>query len=198
MKYIIAFIGKAGAGKDTIATELLKKHPSWNTIVSCTTRPPREGEIDGVNYHYLTNEEFAQKVLNGDMLEATYFNNWHYGTMASSLQEGINVGVFNPEGYDCLKEMPSKEVKVIGFYIHADPKTRLLRQLNREESPDVYEIIRRFNADEEDFSHIDEDDQYPAIFIDNSFDAPLQQVVSAIDSYLQNIGQEQLKNWVEF
>lgn len=188
MKYIVAFIGKAGAGKDTIATELHNLNPSWNMIVSCTTRPRREGEVDGVNYHYLTNEEFAQKVLNGDMLEATYFNNWHYGTMASSLHEGVNLGVFNPEGYDCLQEILPNDIEVIGFYVTAENKTRLLRQLNREEDPDVYEIIRRFSADEEDFYDIDNDPSYPVIHVDNGKNSSLQDIVDGINTYLHDMG----------
>lgn len=188
MKYIVAFIGKAGAGKDTIATELHHRNPSWNMIVSCTTRPRREGEVDGVNYHYLTNEEFAQKVLNGDMLEATYFNNWHYGTMASSLHEGVNLGVFNPEGYDCLQEILPNDIEVIGFYVTAEDKTRLLRQLNREENPDVHEIIRRFNADEEDFYDIDNDPSYPVIHVDNGKNSSLQDIVDGINTYLHDMG----------
>lgn len=188
MKYIVAFIGKAGAGKDTIATELYNLNPSWNMIVSCTTRPRREGEIDGVNYHYLTNEEFAQKVLNGDMLEATYFNNWHYGTMASSLHEGVNLGVFNPEGYDCLQEILPDDIEVIGFYVTAEDKTRLLRQLNREENPDVHEIIRRFSADEEDFYDIDNDPSYPVIHVDNGKNSSLQDIVDGINTYLHDMG----------
>lgn len=184
MKYIIAFIGKAGAGKDTIAAELIKQHPDWNMIVSCTTRPQREGEIDGVNYHFLTNEAFAEKVLNGDMLEATYFNNWHYGTMASSLREGVNVGVFNPEGYDCLTEIMPKEIKVFGFYVQAEDKTRLLRQLNREFNPNVKEIIRRFIADEEDFFDIDDNPDYPVALIDNGANREILQVVDSLNDYL--------------
>ena len=187
MKYIIALIGKAGAGKDTIATELIKQNPDWNMIVSCTTRPRREGEIDGVNYYYLTNEEFAQKILNGDMLEATFFNNWHYGTMASSLREGVNVGVFNPEGYDCLTEICSKNIRVIGFYVKADDKTRLLRQLNRETSPDVHEIIRRFTADEEDFADIDNDSNYYINIINNDSETTIAQVVDALQEFLHPI-----------
>lgn len=187
MKYIIAFIGKAGAGKDTIATELVKQNPGWNMIVSCTTRPRREGEVDGVNYHYLTNEEFAQKVLNGDMLEATFFNDWHYGTMASSLHEGVNVGVFNPEGYDCLKEMLPKDIRVVGFYVKADDKTRMLRQLNRETNPDVREIVRRFTADEEDFYDIDNDPDYPVNIVNNGSEMNILQIVSALNEFLHPI-----------
>ena len=85
---------------------LCQQHKEYHKIVSCTTRPKRENEIEGINYYYLNNEEFAQKVINGDMLEATYFNGWHYGTSKNSLVDGINIGVFNPGGYDCLIQMP--------------------------------------------------------------------------------------------
>ena len=151
MKVIIALIGKAGAGKDTIAQALASRNPNWNMIVSCTTRPMRDGEVEGVNYHYLTNEQFAEKVINGDMLEATYFNEWHYGTMASSLKEGVNIGVFNPEGLDCLTSSPLDGVKVLSYYIVCSNKERMIRQLNRERNPNVAEICRRYTADEEDF-----------------------------------------------
>lgn len=164
-KIIVCLVGKSAAGKDSIAY-LLSKQPGWHNVVSCTTRPMREGEKEGVNYHYLSAEEFAQKVVNGDMLEATYFNNWHYGTMKSSLVDGVNVGVWNPEGYDCLRETVKfdKDVKLLPYYVKCDDKTRLLRSLNRERHPDVHEIVRRFQADEEDFEWLDEADDIPILW----------------------------------
>lgn len=124
---IVALIGKAGSGKDTIMHNIISNHPNdFNEIISCTTRPPREGEINNINYHFLTIEEFTEKVLNGDMLEATEFNGWHYGTSRSSLSENkINIGVFNPAGIYCLMEDPSIELYV--YYINATDKNRLLR-----------------------------------------------------------------------
>ena len=98
----------------------------------------------------MTKEEFADKVLNFDMLEATEFNNWFYGTDITSLaQDKINIGVFNPAGIEALLENPG--IQVIPILVEARDKTRLLRQLNREESPNVKEIIRRYSADVEDF-----------------------------------------------
>lgn len=156
-KIIIALLGKAGAGKDTVARILVENNPEWHMMISCTTRPMREGEKEGVNYYYLTNEEFAAKVLNGDMLEAVCFNNWYYGTDKTTLLPGINVGVFNPEGYDCFLESAKidPELTVIGFYVDVDDKIRMMRQLTRETDPDVKEICRRYFADLEDFDDID-------------------------------------------
>lgn len=89
------------------------------------------------------------------MLEATEFNDWHYGTDRESLTiDKINIGVFNPEGVRCLQEYDNIELYV--FYVRAAGKQRLLRQLNREENPDVNEIIRRYKADAEDFYFLDD------------------------------------------
>jgi guanylate kinase len=89
-----------------------------------------------------------------EMLEATCFNDWFYGTSLQSLDESVvNIGVFNPDGIDALLESPLVEVMV--YYVHATDKNRLIRQLNREENPDVNEVLRRFKTDKEDFSDLD-------------------------------------------
>lgn len=189
-KVIIALVGKAGSGKDTIASILSKNRPEWNMIVSCTTRPMREGEQEGVNYHYLTNEEFAMKVLNGDMLEVTYFNNWHYGTAKTSLKDGINLGVFNPEGFDCLREtqLYDNEVTVIGFYIDCEDKLRMIRQLNRENDPDIEEICRRFFADLEDFEEIVADpEKYGLRPVNNNSLSELKAATAYIQQVVDNL-----------
>lgn len=147
---LIAIIGEAGSGKDTIMRELVKQHPSLNEIVSYTTRPPREGEKDGVNYHFVSGEEFGQMVVDGRMLEASCFNDWFYGTGTGSLDENkLNIGVFNPEGIDSLSM--HKNINMTVIRVWASDKERLLRQLNRENDPDVDEILRRFKTDREDF-----------------------------------------------
>lgn len=174
---IIALMGKAGSGKDTLLHRLVEQYPQlFNEIVSCTTRPPRQGEKDGINYHFLTIEQFTQKVLNGDMIEATEFNGWHYGTTLSSLStDKINIGVFNPEGVRCISE--DSLVDLTTFYVRAANKQRLLRQLNREENPDVDEIIRRYKTDQEDFDNLSD---IPYITIDNNSIEDIQLAIDTI------------------
>ena len=76
---IIALMGKAGSGKDTLLHKLMEQDPlRFNEIISYTTRPLRDGEIDGVNYHFVSDETFLQMVNDGKMLEHSVFNNWHY------------------------------------------------------------------------------------------------------------------------
>ena len=150
---ILALIGEAGTGKDTLMRKVLKQDPSLHEIISCTTRPPREGEKNGKNYYFLDNEEFTKKFLSNEMLEATIFNNWCYGTSIDALDPNkVNIGVFNPAGIEAL--MTHSNVYVVAYYVRASAKNRLLRQLNREKNPDVDEIIRRYSTDNVDFSDL--------------------------------------------
>mgnify|MGYP002623180746 CR=1 FL=1 len=151
---ILALIGEAGSGKDTVMQETLKRNPKLHEIISFTTRPPREGEADGVNYHFVSGDTFTWKILNNEMLEATCFNEWFYGTGYESLRSDcVNIGVFNPEGIDSL--MAHKDIEIVVFYVRASDKERMLRQLNREKDPDVHEICRRFHTDWVDFADLD-------------------------------------------
>jgi guanylate kinase len=97
------------------------------------------------------------KIMNDEMLEFTRFNNWWYGTSYDSVRgDGVvNIGVFNPSGVRQLLDRPDCHVTV--YWIKTTDKNRFLRQLNRENAPDVKEIVRRFSADYEDFSDIDFD-----------------------------------------
>lgn len=160
---VIALIGKAGAGKDAIQKATCQAHPLiFNPIVSCTTRPAREEEITGRDYHFISLEDFTRKVLNGDMLEATEFRGWFYGTPISSLDATkINIGVFNPAGVEALLEDPQLDVMVC--LVHATDKERLLRCLTREEHPDCAEVCRRFLTDEKDFQNL----EFNHLFIEN-------------------------------
>ena len=149
---ILAMMGKAGSGKDTVLRKIVKKGliPNAKLIIPCTTRPRREYEVDGRDYHFITFEQFEDNILNNQMLEARVFNNWGYGTRLTDLHtDKINIGVYTPSAVCDLLENPN--INLCVCYVLATDKTRVLRQLNREDHPDVHEIARRFLTDEEDF-----------------------------------------------
>ena len=189
MYKIIGIMGEAGTGKDSLMQAILKLKPMFHEIISCTTRPMRQGEAEGVNYYYYTPEQFGDRVLHDEMLECTVFNDWFYGTSYDSVRSDcINIGVFNPTGIESLMARPDVDLKVVR--VVAEDKTRLLRQLNREEWPDVREIVRRFNADWMDFDGVDED--IPAFKIYNGEGSNLfhcaQHVLAELDPWLSKDG----------
>lgn len=150
---VIAICGKSAAGKDTYLQQALgylgdKAHE----IISHTTRPPREKEVDGKNYYFITEEEFTTKLTHNEMLEWAMYRDWYYGTAIESLDKNkINFGVFNRKGIESLTKREDIDLFVI--LMVADNKARLLRSLNREEFPDVAEIVRRYQADEEEWKN---------------------------------------------
>ncbi len=151
---IIALFGKSGAGKDTIQKWMVTNLPNMKGMVNYTTRPKRDYEQEGIDYHFISNTEFAEKVLDGSMLEATEFNHWFYGAAIDELDiDKINVGVFNVYGIQGL--LQDNRLDVLPVYIDCYDKIRLLRDINRENNPDCYEICRRYLADEKDFDKID-------------------------------------------
>lgn len=148
---IVAICGPSGSGKDYIAKKVKDQlGDNVNLVVADTTRPPRLSEINGKAYNFLTPEQFFAK----KHLEITCFNNWYYGTPMDSLRKDkVNLLILNPNAilqvYRFAENIDLKIVRIV-----TPDKTRVLRQLNRAESPNVYEICRRFLADHEDFAKL--------------------------------------------
>ena len=151
---IVALFGAAGSGKDTIQKEIAKQSPFlFHEIISSTTRPPREYEQDGVDYRFISDEDSRKYLNNNEYLEYAEFRGWRYGTLKSSIRtDKINIGVFNLSGVKQLLKLPNQSYLIIPIYITCSDKTRLLRQLNREQDPDCTEICRRFGTDKEDLA----------------------------------------------
>lgn len=82
----------AGCGKDTILEQLFKKNDSVGYSVSATTRAPREGETDGVHYHFLTRERFEELISEGGVLEYTQYCGNYYGTPRKGVEELLAQG----------------------------------------------------------------------------------------------------------
>jgi guanylate kinase len=89
---IIAVAAPSGAGKTTIVKRILKQFPQILFSISATTRPKRETETNGVEYFFLTEEEFENKIKNNEFVEWEKFYDYYYGTFKSVIEETINSG----------------------------------------------------------------------------------------------------------
>lgn len=98
----IVLSGCSGVGKGTVQTKVLRDMPELKFSVSATTRAPREGEVDGVDYHFLTEQEFEKKLANGEFLETVNLFGNHYGTLNSEIDENII------KGYDVFLEIDTE------------------------------------------------------------------------------------------
>jgi len=89
---LVVLSAPSGTGKTTITKELLKKNPKWKFSVSATTRPPREGEVDGKDYIFMSKEKFEHYVKFGDFLEWEFVHGNRYGTLTDPLYDVLDNG----------------------------------------------------------------------------------------------------------
>lgn len=90
---VVVVSGYSGVGKGTVIEMVLDAMPAMRFSISCTTRAPRKGEEDGVNYYFLTEEEFDKKVEENAFIEYTRTFTYHYGTLKSEVEKYLNAGV---------------------------------------------------------------------------------------------------------
>lgn len=96
---LVVFSGPSGAGKDTVLKRLMEKEPGIRLSVSATTRAPREGEVDGKDYHFLTRARFDELVANDKMLEHAEYCGNCYGTPSEPIEK------WQAEGCDVILEI---------------------------------------------------------------------------------------------
>jgi len=85
--------GFSGVGKNTVLKVVFEKMENLHFSVSCTSRSPRDGEVDGVNYFFVSEEEFKQKIANDEFVEYTKTFNNYYGTLKSEVEGYMNKGI---------------------------------------------------------------------------------------------------------
>jgi guanylate kinase len=93
MAQVFVITGPSGVGKGTVIRGLLERLPQLELSVSATTRPPRPGEREGVDYHFLSDEDFDRRVAAGDFLEHARYSGHRYGTLGSELRRRTEAGV---------------------------------------------------------------------------------------------------------
>lgn len=171
MNRIFYIMGKSSSGKDTIYKKLLNEL-NLTPIVLHTTRPMRENEVDGREYHFVDRSKFEQMERQGEVIERRIYNTihgeWIYFTSKNSisLESESCIGIGTLESYLGIRKYYGDIV--VPIYIEVDDGIRLMRAVQREQQeaePKYAELCRRFLADSEDFS----DEKLKAVGIEKKF-----------------------------
>lgn len=161
MGKIYYVMGKSASGKDTIYNRLCEACPKMKKVILYTTRPKREDERDGVEYHFVRDEKLMEFERSNKLIEKRVYHTVHGPWSYATVDDGqIKLGHRNYliigtlESYLKILDYFGKD-RVCPIYIQLDPGIRLQRALNRENmqsEPKYAEMCRRFLADENDFS----------------------------------------------
>lgn len=162
VSYIFCLMGKSSSGKDTVYQRLLTDYDlNLSRIVTGTTRPIREGERDGEEYFFYTDEQFQKLKAEGRIIECRSYDTvhgvWNYFTVADEKLDVTHkdyLTINTLEAYLKLRDHFGAD-HLIPVYLEVEDGLRLQRALDREraqEKPRYKELCRRFLADEEDFS----------------------------------------------
>lgn len=161
MGKIFYIMGKSSSGKDTIYKKLSERMPELQRIVPYTTRPIRDGEQEGVEYHFVGEDRLREMQEAGRVIEVRAYNTkcgvWTYFTADDGqidLEKKDYLVIGTLESFQALKKYFGEE-KIVPIYIEVDDGVRLSRALEREQrekEPRYEEMCRRFLADSADFS----------------------------------------------
>lgn len=170
---MLILVGGSASGKSTIE-KLLCENYGYKKVTSYTTRSPREGEVDGIHYHFITKKEFAEKQNKGFFAEVGCYNGWLYG---SAVEDCTNdkVAVLTPHGMRQIKQMP--EIDAICFYIKVDRRDRLIKILQRNDK--IEEAKRRDSSDVGQFDGIE--DEVTDIIENDSYKYSPEEMAKCVD-----------------
>jgi guanylate kinase len=169
----------SGGGKTSLVSALLKADPGVKLSVSYTTRPPRPGEADGRDYHFVGEQEFKQLLQQGSFLESALVHGHHYGTPQTWVTERRKTGddIVLEIDWQGAAQVRRLTPEAIGIFIFPPSFETLVARLNKraQDSPDV--IARRLAAAREEISHAGEFDY---VIINNDFEEAARDLIAIV------------------
>lgn len=182
---LILLLGPSGSGKGTVLSALREMHPEYVFPLSCTTREPRPGEVDGEVYHFVNKEEFKERIDKGDFLEwAVVHGENYYGTLKHEILEPMKAGKtvvreVDVQGLRSIRELvPAENLRSI-FLMVGGWDTLKRRILHRSELPED-ELERRHQSFLMEMKWADECD----VVID-SVEGEIEKLISDVENAIE-------------
>ncbi len=169
---MIVLVGESASGKSSIEKYLVDVY-EYNKIVSYTTREPREGEVDGIDYHFITVKQFNTLKEQGFFAETAVYNDWNYGVAKEDCTDN-KVVVLTPHGLRQVSKI--RDINVISFYINVPRRDRLIKILQRGDN--IEEAYRRSLSDVGQFDGIADEVNY--VINNNGYGYSVKQMADEI------------------
>ncbi len=171
----------SGVGKTTLTKKIQQKYQSFKISVSHTTRPPRSNEVDGIDYHFVTNEEFEKLIKENKFYEyAQIFGNY-YGTLKQEVDSIFrhNDIIFDIDWQGTKQLSKFDNLNLIKIYLITENKEELKKRLIKRNQNTNEEVDKRFKSFDEDIKHWSD---YDYIIINKNLEVCFKQIESIIHS----------------
>ena len=178
-RYLVVVSGPSGCGKDTVVTQLIKRRPGVELSVSCTTRAMREGEHEGVDYYYISEDEFRARLQKGRMLEYTEYAGNLYGTPMDEIEQRLAekktvVLVIDVRGGESVKAIYPGALLI---FIMPPSRQELERRLRARGQDSEETILRRLAGSRGEMEHAPEFDY---VVVNRDFDLATEDLLAII------------------
>lgn len=179
---ILILVGASASGKSTLAKEFEKQNPEFSRIVTYTTRPKREGEIDTVDYHFISDDVFESMTIEDMFVEHADYRGWHYGTAVNFGKDDNKIVVLTPAGARAFRryaELNSDlELDIFVVYLQVDRRSRLIKILQRGD--DLEEAYRRSLSDVGQFDSFE--DEADCVINNDGYEISVDVLCSILDN----------------
>ena len=189
---LVLLSGVSGAGKDTIKRELIKRNTNITSLPSYTDREPREGEVNGEIYNFISTQEFEELIKNGDLYEYDVHHDHYYGTSKHLLNERLESGKIivkdiDVNGTEHLKDLLNADTKVVTIFLRV-PKEELEKRLqDRVDKPSPAEIRLRLSRFEYEESRIN---LYDYVLKNDNLEKTVQIVMTILENEMKLLEQQ--------
>ena len=184
---IILITAPSGSGKTSIVKHLMKKFPSLAFSVSATTRPPRKSEKEGIDYYFITEKEFKEKIHHKDFLEwEMVYEGKYYGTLKSDIEriwKENKIPVLDIDVQGAIHVQQQYPVNTIAIFVQAPSTDELKRRLQSRGSETEESLQARLDKSSYEMTF---KNHFENIIINENFEEACKETEKIIDNFLNN------------